>query len=129
MWDTKKVHIPNERSLNMKRTPVIVALLCSLLLLSSFALAANQATENERIKTQEQDHIYGSQMMTEQERNEYRNRMHAAKTNEEREQIRMEHHENMRKRAKAQGLSMPDSPPPKGSGMGGGMGGGKGRNK
>ena len=70
MWDTKKVHIPNERSLNMKRTPVIVALLCSLLLLSSFALAANQATENERIKTQEQDHIYGSQMMTEQERNE-----------------------------------------------------------
>jgi len=106
----------------MERTPVIVfAFLCSLLLPSSFALAANQA--------QEQEHIYGSQMMTEQERNEYRSRMQAAKTNEEREQIRMEHHERMRERAKSQGLSMPDSPPSKGYGMGSGMGGGKGKNR
>ena len=68
-------------------------------------------------------------MMTEQERNEYRARIKAAKTNEEREQIRMEHHERMRERAKVQGLSLPDSPPPRGSGMGSGMGGGKRKSK
>ena len=67
--------------------------------------------------------------MTEQERNEYRARMHAAKTNEEREQIRMEHHERMTKRANAQGWSLPDTPAPKGSfkRSGGGLGGGKGK--
>jgi hypothetical protein len=118
----------------MKRKPAIyVALVCSLLLTSSFALAANQAHEQERIQTQKQEHVYGSQMMTEQERNEYRTRMNAAKTNQEREQIRMEHHERMKERAKEQGVSMPDSPPPSrggmGSGMGSGMGGGKGKNK
>lgn len=118
----------------MKRKPAIyVALVCLLLLTSSFALAANQANEQERIQTQEQEHVYGSQMMTEQERNEYRTRMNAAKTNQEREQIRMEHHERMKERAKEQGVSMPDSPPPSrggmGGGMGSGMGGGKGKNK
>lgn len=39
--------------------------------------------------------IYGSQMMTQQERIEHRNRMRAAKTLEEREQIRAEQHEQM----------------------------------
>jgi hypothetical protein len=112
----------------MKRKPAIFAALgCSLLLTSSFALAAYQENKQERIQSQEQEHIYGSQMMTGQERNEYRARMHAAKTNEEREQIRMEHHERMSERAKAQGLSMPDSSLPRGMGMG--KGGGKGKNK
>ena len=104
-----------------KMLGIFVALVCSLLLTSSFTLAANQAND--------QEHIYGSQMMTEQEQNEYRARMQETKTNQEREQIRMEHHERMRERAKAQGLNMPDSLPPRGSGMGGGMGGGKGKHK
>jgi hypothetical protein len=108
-----------------RKLAIFVALVCSLLLPSSFVLAANQANEQERIQAQEQEHIYGSQMMTEQERNEYRARIQAAKTNDEREQIRMEHHERMRERARAQGLSMPETPPPRG----GGMGGGKGKNK
>ena len=108
-----------------KKLSIFVVFVCLVLLTAPFALAANQAQEQERIQAQKQEHVYGSQMMTEQERNEYRARMQAAKTNEEREQIRMEHHERMRDRAKSQGLSMPDSPPPKG----GGMGGGKGKNK
>lgn len=112
-----------------RKLAIFVALVCSLLLTPSFALAANQANEQERIQAQEQEHIYGSQMMTERERNEYRARMQAAKTNEEREQIRMEHHERIRERAKSQGLTMPDTPPPRGGAMGGGMGGGKGKNK
>ena len=116
----------------MKTKQVIVAALaCAFLLPSNFTLAAEQTTERERIQTEEQEHIYGSQMMTEQERHEYQARMRAAKTNQEREQIRMEHHERLSKRAKAQGLSLPETPPAKGSGMmpggghGGGMGGGK----
>jgi hypothetical protein len=116
-----------------KMLGIFVALVCSLLLTSSFTLAANQANEKERIQAHDQEHIYGSQMMTEQEQNEYRVRMQETKTNQEREQIRMEHHERMRERAKAQGLNMPDSPPSRGSGMGsgmgGGMGGGKGKHK
>ena len=120
-----------------KKLSIFVAFVCLVLLTSPFALAANQAQEQERIQAQKQEHVYGSQMMTEQERNEYRARMQAAKTNEEREQIRMEHHELMKKRAKEQGLSMPDSPPPRRGGMGGGMGpgmgdgmgGGKGKNR
>ena len=104
-----------------RKLAIFVALVCSLLLTSSFAVAANQANEQERIQAQEQAQIYGSQMMTEQERNEYRTRMNAAKTNQEREQIRMEHHERMKERAKEQGVSMPDSPPPSRGGMGSGI--------
>jgi hypothetical protein len=109
----------------MKTKQVItVALVCSLFFPVTFAAAADQTTERERLQVQEQEYIYGSQMMTEQERNEYRARMHAAKSNEEREQIRMEHHERMTKRAKDQNLRLPDTPPKKGRGMGpGGYGG------
>jgi hypothetical protein len=116
----------------MKRKPaVVMALTLAFLLPSGFVMAANQATERERTQlqeqAQEQEHIYGSQMMTEQEREEFHARMRAAKTNEEREQIRMEHHKRMTERAKERGLSMPETPPPRGGGMGGGMGGGKGK--
>lgn len=120
----------------MKTQSVIaIALASTLLLPTGFVVAADQATERQRIQAQEQEQIYGSQMMTEQERNEYRARINAAKTNQEREQIRMEHHERMMERAKAQGLSMPETPPKKGTGMGsgkgmgGGYGGGKGGGK
>ena len=116
-----------------KKLSIFAVLFCSLLLTSPFALSASQAQEQERVEAQKQEHIYGSQMMTEQERNEYRARMQAAKTNEEREQIRMEHHELMKKRAAEQGLGIPDSPPARRGGMGGdmgpGMGGGKGKNR
>ena len=77
--------------------------------------------------------IYGSQLMTQQERMEHRTKMQNMKTNEERERYRMEHHKNMQERAKQQGVTLPDEPQMHhkgmggGSGMGGGMGGGKGR--
>lgn len=66
--------------------------------------------------------------MTEQERNQYRNQMRAAKTDEERAQIRAEHHERMQARAQERGVTLPDDPPARGSGMGPGrsMGGGGG---
>ena len=55
--------------------------------------------------------IYGSQLMTQQERMEYRQRMQSAKTAEEREQIRAEHHKEMQARAKKMGAKLPDTPP------------------
>jgi len=105
----------------------------ALFLFSGFALAADQERSQERLQTQEQ--IYGSQLMTKQERAEHREKLRAAKTEVQREQIRKEHHKRMLVRAKARGISLPDEPPGmghQGRGMGpggGGMGGGGGRGR
>lgn len=66
--------------------------------------------------------VYGSQLMTRQERIEHRNKLRAAKTAEEREQIRLQHHDQMQLRAKEKGVTLPDTPPPQGSGQGRRMG-------
>ncbi len=124
----------------MNKPTFRIALIAGLLTLAPLSAPAadqdqdrtedmEQARDQERVR----DAIYGSQLMSEQERNEYRARMRAAKTAEEREQIRNEHHERMQKRAEEQGLSLPDTPPKRGYGMdgedmprGGGMGNGMG---
>ena len=102
----------------MNKPLIVTALAVSLSVPAGFALAADQ------------QQIYGSQLMTQQERNEYRAKLRAAKTIEERERIRNEHHKLMKERAKARGVTLPDEPPArggvKGSG-GGGMGPGGGR--
>ena len=94
------------------------------------ALAQDQTRTQDQTKAQDQirdQDIYGSQMMTVQERNEYRNKMRAAKTAQERERIRAEHHERMKVRAKERGMTLPDEPPVgRGPGMGPGPGGGMG---
>jgi ABC-type sugar transport system substrate-binding protein len=105
----------------MKRTVIIAALATALTLSAGVSIGANQ-----------QETVYGSQIMTQQERNEYRTKMRAAKTAEEREQIRKVHHERMKERAKALGITLPDEPPARGGGMGpggGGMGPGGGRGR
>ncbi|MEK7758892.1 MAG: hypothetical protein AAB304_04725, partial [Pseudomonadota bacterium] len=59
------------------------------------ALAADQTRAQDQTKAQDQirdQDIYGSQMMTAQEHDAYRNKMRAAKTAQERERIRAEHH-------------------------------------
>lgn len=91
----------------------------------------DQLRTRDQLQTKDQDGpVYGSQLMTNQERVEYRNRMRAAKTAEEREQIRLEHHKQMQERAKERGVTLPDVPPPRGAGRGmgpgAGMGGGAG---
>lgn len=101
----------------MKRTLMITAF-AGALSLSAIVQAAEQ-----------QEQIYGSQLMTQQERAEYRNKMLSATTVEAREQVRAEHHERMQERARAQGLSMPDQPPAAGAGMGPGGGAGQGRGR
>lgn len=78
-----------------------------------------------------QQQIYGSQLMTQQERIEHRAKMQSMKTMEERERYRIEHHKKMQERAKQQGVTLPDEPSMPGMGggrgMGGGPGGGRGR--
>jgi hypothetical protein len=86
------------------------------------AQAQSQTPAKDQTRTQEQ--IYGSQLMTEQERAQYQAKMRAAKTEQEREQIRAEHHKQMQARAKERGVTLPDEPPPRG--MGGGPGPGPG---
>ncbi len=116
----------------MKRTliyTVVVAALLPAMVSVANAADKDQTRDQDRRQTQDKDQIqdrqiYGSQLMTQQERNEYRTRMRAAKTAEEREQIRKEHHEQMKARAKEKGVTLPDEPPARG--MGGGMGPGGG---
>lgn len=97
----------------LKCTLMTVSLASALSLPAGFASAADRG-----------DQIYGSQLMTQQERNEYQAKMRTAKTPEEREQIRKEHHNQMQARAKERGVTLPDEPPARGDGMGpgGGMG-------
>lgn len=99
--------------------------------------AVSVAVEQER--SQEQEQIYGSQLMTQKERAEHRAKMRSLKTQEERDAYRLEHHEKMQGRAKEKGIKLPDEPPASGmmrmgpgGGMeprGGGMGSGGGRNR
>lgn len=70
--------------------------------------------------------IYGSQLMTRQERIEHRNRLREMKTEEERNAYRLEHHKRMQERARERGVTLPDAPPPRGGGKGRGMGPGMG---
>jgi hypothetical protein len=108
----------------MKNLSFAVSILVGVMSLSSVeVLAVDQQRDQDRIQTQDRDQIYGSQLMTQQERADYRGRMRAAKTEQERNQIRNEHHERMKARAKARGKSLPDDPPTKGKGMGPGSGG------
>lgn len=122
-----------------KRVFTMCALAGALALAAGVAPAADQdraqTQTQDRIQSQTQERIYGSQLMTRQERVEYRARMRAAKTAEEREQIRLEHHKQMQERARERGVTLPDMPPAYGGGMGpggggmgpgGGMGGGMG---
>jgi hypothetical protein len=97
------------------------------------AQAADQAQTRDQARPQARDQtqfrdqdIYGYQMMTPQERDEHRAKLRAAKTNEEREQIRREQHDQMVTRAKERGLQIPDEPPRGAGGRAPGTGAGPG---
>jgi hypothetical protein len=102
-----------------KKPLSISAMTGSLLLAINPGLAATPPAPNAA-----QEQVYGSELMTTQERAEYQAKMHAATTPEAREQIRAQHHQEMQVRAKQRGVTLPDEPPA--HGMGGGMGPGGG---
>ena len=101
--------------------PILGAVLC---LPAGVALAADAAPAAGQVQNQM---MYGSQLMTPKERVEYRAKLRAAKTIQERERIRQEHHEEMMELAKKRGVTLPAVPPVGGAGMGPGrMNGGAG---
>ncbi len=105
----------------MHKSVHLSSLLALLIAATSGAWAEEPKTpvkEQAKTQTQQQEPIYGSQLMTQQERNAHRAKMRAAKTDQEREQIRLEHHKQMQERAKERGVTLPDVPPASGKGMG-----------
>ncbi|WP_414041145.1 hypothetical protein ACJU26_03410 [Acidithiobacillus sp. M4-SHS-6] len=101
--------------------PILGAVLC---LPAGVALAADAPPAVGQVQN---PMMYGSQLMTPQERAEYRAKLRAAKTIQEREQIRQEHHKEMMELAKKRGVTLPPVPPAGGAGMGPGrMNGGAG---
>lgn len=99
----------------MKRFLTVMLTSC-LILIGSSAMTVKAAEQ-----------VYGWQLMTQQERNEYRAKMRTMKTAEERERYRMEHHKMMQERAKERGVTLPEVPGPQGKGMGPGNGMGPGK--
>ncbi|WP_036858573.1 hypothetical protein [Porticoccus hydrocarbonoclasticus] len=106
--------------------PILVGLI-SLYTAGTLAGDMDRTQDGMQTQSQVQDRIYGSQLMTEEERNEYRKKMGSVKTEQERNQIRHEHHERMKKRAKQQGKTLPDEMPATGGHRGTGVGQGSGK--
>jgi len=100
----------------MKRNSLIataiVAGIAAATSMSAFAQTTSQT------QTQTQERVYGSQLMTVQERNEYQQRMRELKTAQERDAFRDEHHAKMQERAKERGMALPAEPPTRGKGAG-----------
>ena len=83
----------------IRRIIPVVAAVCLLFVFGSIAAA-----------TEDEQTIYGWQLMTEQERNEFRTKMGAMQTEEERQALRYEHHERMKVRAREMGVDLSDEP-------------------
>lgn len=77
-----------------------------------------------------QETIYGYELMTPEERVEHMNLIKTAKSEEERQKLREDHHKLMQERAVEKGVTLPDMPGPgPGAGKGPGQGMGPGGNK
>ena len=96
-----------------------------ILIASTLALLISGAVQAQTAAAPDDTPVFGAQIMTEQERVEHRERMRAAGTPEEREQVRLEHHKQMVERARERGVTLPEEPPMRG-GMGPGAGKGLG---
>lgn len=75
-----------------------------------------QVQQRTQERVQRREIIPGSELMTSQEREQYRQRMAAAKSDEERERLRAEHYKAMDERARLRGLRLADPPPSASSG-------------
>ncbi len=119
------------------RKTIVATIAAVLMATAAYPLSAQTADQPAR----KSEPIYGYRMMNDQERNEYREKMRNARSADERQALRDEHHKAMQARAKERGVTLPDSPPPgkgpqgmgpgkgprgEGMGPGGGMGPGAG---
>ena len=109
----------------MKRNILVfITLLGVFLLPAGFAMAADPLPAQAMTGTQGKEQIYGSQLMSQEERTEYHAKMRSAKSDEERKLLREKHHQDMQERAKSRDVTLPVEPPARGGGMGMGPGGG-----
>ncbi len=106
------------------KTSLLSVLACSLIFAVFQVRAADQTKDQTQLR--DRDQIYGSQLMTEQERIEHRNKIRSLKTRKEREAYQLEQHKRMQERAKEKGITLPDEPPMRPGTMGPGSGGGMG---
>jgi hypothetical protein len=128
-FQTRKDQIMNTKSL------VLLAGACATILGGHGVLAQQQKMDREhdqlqvqqQVRSQDREQIYGYDLMTEQERQEHREKMRSMQTEQEREAYRAQHHEEMQRRAREQGVDIPDEPPGQGQGRGKGQGQGKGK--
>lgn len=83
----------------------------------------SRSTDTSRDRDRDMDRmhypIYGSQLMSEREREEHRSKMRSMKTEQERDTYRLEHHKLMQERAKTKGITLPEDPPKNAPAMGG----------
>ena len=105
----------------MKRQTMMAAAIAAAMMTMTVSLFAAEQTAPAR----KSEPIYGYRMMTDQERNDFRERMRNAPSAEERQKVRDEHRKLMEKRAAERGVTLPEPRAP-GAGKGGGKGGGKG---
>ncbi len=99
--------------------------LLSALLITGITLGTHgqwaSAAEKTQLPATEQ--VYGYELMNQRERTDYRARLHALKSNAEREQFRLEHRQKMQERAQERGVTLPDESPSRGRRRAGGVGG------
>jgi hypothetical protein len=127
----------------MRRIPIgsrlcasaLVGAIVTIACIPAMAESGASAGGGTQTRSQVQERVYGSDLMTQQERTEYRARIRSAKTEQERERIRQEHRARMTERARERGITLPDQPgagagpgrgPGAGFGPGAGPGGGRG---
>jgi hypothetical protein len=127
-----KLHISKSK---LQSVAVLAMTAAAVVFTGGSALAQDKVQLKTQDKVRDQDRlndsIYGSQLMTLAERNEFRRHMSSLKSNQAREAYRLEHHERMQERAREKGVTLPDVPPALGKGIGpapaaGGMGSGVG---
>ena len=109
----------------MKRQAISAALAAAFTLALAYQAPAYAQAASEKT-TPQRERIYGYTMMSDAERNEYREKMRSAKTTQERQALRDEHRKTMEARMKERGIE-PGQMRGKGGGPGGpgyGKGGG-----
>jgi len=97
----------------MKRdfVALVLAVACCVPASPSMAVDSEQTAESPGASRQELP-VYGSQFMTPEERLIFQQRLHAARSQEEWDRMRWQHHQLMRARAWQRGFMLPPEPPP-----------------
>lgn len=95
----------------LKRALLLSVILFAHNLTFEPVFAADQERKREKLRSTAQERIYGSQLMSRQERVDFSARIRTAKSDGEREQIRKEHNKLMKERAGERGVNLTNEPP------------------